>query len=833
KGTDAEGDTVTTYIYVGTTSTPTDEEGNTTAEIFDLGNNIPLSEGVTYYYRLRSWDGYEYSNYTIADEFGLNIVPLITFSPPTYKNNSFINQNYTFINWSITEENLDINILNWNNTNYTMFQDYSNMTDLVDGTYTYYVWVNDTIGNENQTEIRTLTIDTTDSQIGFVVPTEDNDSYINENYTYINVTATDTNNITAFIDWNNSLIGWWRFNNESDFTDYSSYENDGSNSGSTYTESGKFGGAIEFDGSNDYVYSSDILNNYPDDFTVTAWIKINTAPADASKYDVFSRWSGNNPFSGFVVYVGGTSTTCPTKFQIQYYENSASATDDFCSSTTWSIGTWYYLTYVHNSSGWSKFYIGGLLSGEESSTTTWSKLGTFDQPFTIGARDIAGSITSYFNGTIDEVKIWNRALTPAEINASYNAGLYRLEANITDLADGTYTYTAYAQDLAGNVNNTETRTLTIDITDPQIEFVAPTEDNNSYINKNYTYINWSITETNLNTTIMNWNGINWTLINSSVNITGLADGIYTYYIWANDTADNENQSETRTLTIDTFASQFSDHIISPDPPNEDQSVQLNVTITEINKDTIWLQFDNNSGSINYTITTNNGDEFYHTIAIGNYTAHDQINYSWWSNDSAGNLNSSDIQTFTVANQIPTVTAPLLNSTAPKTDETLSCNGGTFSDNDAEDAEQSRQYRWYDTDTEIAGETSSTLDLTNSGLDKSDTIKCSIRVSDGYGNSSWVNSTNTATIVNSVLEILLTFPGDSDYSRQTFNFTYTVIDLDTISDVDYCELWTDVNSTGWTLHNNNTGPQSTNNVTYTVATLPTEQIETIDWYVNCT
>jgi len=70
-------------------------------------------------------------------------------------------------------------------------------------------------------------------------------------------------------------------------------------------------------------------------------------------------------------------------------------------------------------------------------------------------------LATSFNGTIDEVKIWNRALTPEEINASYNTGLYRLETNFTDLEGGTYNYTAYVQDLAGNVNQTETRNVTI------------------------------------------------------------------------------------------------------------------------------------------------------------------------------------------------------------------------------------------------------------------------------------------------------------------------------------------------------------------------------------
>ena len=78
KGTDADGDTVTTYVYVGTTSTPTDNETHTTSETCNLGNTIPLSDGTTYYYRLRSYDGSLWSNYTTADEFRMNSEPMTT-----------------------------------------------------------------------------------------------------------------------------------------------------------------------------------------------------------------------------------------------------------------------------------------------------------------------------------------------------------------------------------------------------------------------------------------------------------------------------------------------------------------------------------------------------------------------------------------------------------------------------------------------------------------------------------------------------------------------------------------------------------------------------------
>jgi len=66
-----------------------------------------------------------------------------------------------------------------------------------------------------------------------------------------------------------------------------------------------------------------------------------------------------------------------------------------------------------------------------------------------------------FNGRMDDIRIFNRALSPDEIKASYDAGSYRLFNNFTNLPAGVYNYMAYGQDLSGNVNQTETRTLTM------------------------------------------------------------------------------------------------------------------------------------------------------------------------------------------------------------------------------------------------------------------------------------------------------------------------------------------------------------------------------------
>jgi len=64
-------------------------------------------------------------------------------------------------------------------------------------------------------------------------PTDSNNSFVNRNWTYINTTITDSSpNSTALIDFNRSLVGWWRFNRESEkndtfVRDWSSYGNNG------------------------------------------------------------------------------------------------------------------------------------------------------------------------------------------------------------------------------------------------------------------------------------------------------------------------------------------------------------------------------------------------------------------------------------------------------------------------------------------------------------------------------------------------------------------------------------------------------------------------------
>ncbi len=138
-----------------------------------------------------------------------------------------------------------------------------------------------------------------------------------------------------------------------------------------------------------------------------------------------------------------------------YVENG----DTFVFSSV-PIGVWTHVLVVMDAGTSYKLYFNGVLE----STDSFIQSGPFFDPdkennFTIGATQ-EGS-THFFNGTIDELRVWNRALSEEEIDASYNAGLNRLYRNFTSLDSGEYEYVAYVQDLAGNLNQTEIRTVDV------------------------------------------------------------------------------------------------------------------------------------------------------------------------------------------------------------------------------------------------------------------------------------------------------------------------------------------------------------------------------------
>ena len=169
------------------------------------------------------------------------------------------------------------------------FNSWSNVTktlnDTVGVNVQWCVEANDTSNNSNTTSCDTpfsLTTTETPLLIDFVDPTPPNNNITYNKFAYVNVSITSANNTSSFIDWNNSLVGYWAMDwyNSTGIYDNSSYNNFGTFSGTAFGTSnittGKYGYGLDFDGAET---STDHLNagnsaslNLSDTGTIEAWI---------------------------------------------------------------------------------------------------------------------------------------------------------------------------------------------------------------------------------------------------------------------------------------------------------------------------------------------------------------------------------------------------------------------------------------------------------------------------------------------------------------------------------------------------------------------------------
>jgi len=173
--------------------------------------------------------------------------------------------------------------------------------------------------------------------------------------------------------------------------------NDGTYNGALYSQTGKINTAIGFDGSDDYIDLPD--KNFYGGFSVSMWVKVDST---ATSQTFISNDINNNAPRGvqMSVLAGGT---------VRIYDGSSvTATTD-----TITAGTYYFLTWTHSGST-AKIYINGVEKASASSSIAADVL----KNLVIGSR---GGTTTFFNGDLDEVGIWNRALTSSEIKQLYNS----------------------------------------------------------------------------------------------------------------------------------------------------------------------------------------------------------------------------------------------------------------------------------------------------------------------------------------------------------------------------------------------------------------------------
>jgi hypothetical protein len=183
--------------------------------------------------------------------------------------------------------------------------------------------------------------------------------------------------------------------------------NGGAVNGATRTVDGRFGSALVFDGVNDSVDLPGLGTFYKTGFTLEAWVRKTSAATEDN--GVVGTWVGPQG-GGPMIWVSSNSIWTGTL---------ATGLANYLTSGQAPVaGQWQHVAFSYNGST-ARFYVNGAevanrpFSGNVGDSNTW-RIGAY-----------SSTAMGFFDGTIDEVRIYNRALTQTEIEGDMSAPVPR------------------------------------------------------------------------------------------------------------------------------------------------------------------------------------------------------------------------------------------------------------------------------------------------------------------------------------------------------------------------------------------------------------------------
>ncbi len=190
--------------------------------------------------------------------------------------------------------------------------------------------------------------------------------------------------------------------------------NNGTNNGATAGVLGKVGNAYGFNGSNNYIslVNANVITNNMLNATVSVWV--NTNSLNTRRYILASGNGFNSYDETLQIFFWDNNT-----LNISFFRNGGVDLGGVSyNSSNMNTGEWYHIVSVLSNNS-IKLYLNGVKVGSTvrlssdpvSSSTNMMAIGRF------------GTYNGYyFDGSLDEVGIWNRALSQEEISRLYNSG---------------------------------------------------------------------------------------------------------------------------------------------------------------------------------------------------------------------------------------------------------------------------------------------------------------------------------------------------------------------------------------------------------------------------
>jgi len=173
--------------------------------------------------------------------------------------------------------------------------------------------------------------------------------------------------------------------------------------------SGYINGSYDFESTeSDYISYSTLLDTVPTDGTLSIWIN---KESNLNYMRLYSKHSGNSPLNLMVLQNFGTTN----ELRLRSYDGGTLV--DLRTGTIISTGTWYLITITWGSNG-MKMYVDDTEVDSDPSTQKLLGDGTL-YDFVLGKYVYNGASDSYYDGDLDELLIYDYALSLVQIKKIY------------------------------------------------------------------------------------------------------------------------------------------------------------------------------------------------------------------------------------------------------------------------------------------------------------------------------------------------------------------------------------------------------------------------------
>ena len=379
----------------------------------------------------------------------------------------------------LNESNLDEIRLNWNGTfenlpcsgtspNYICTITKSGL--IKDSNYTFYVVANNTLGKAKSLNLRTI-FAVEKTELDLMNPSPKNGETVKSNWTLINISLNSSGDLSSYIDLDKTLVGYFNFENDTSTTVYGH---------SSYHKTGTLNnGAII--GKTESIRGKSVYMDSDDDYIRVSNLNVNTSSDAKNTVEFWMYWKG----SSGEMPIGWEGPNYDLYFSSGNFGFNSGAGDIYGISSAGLINSWHHIVAV--------FYNGQINNSNNAIYVDGVKQTLTQRQGTSGSKTISDDLiisgwssSGYkFGGYLDEIKIWNKELSPELINFSYNSQKPNFIYNISNLENkSTHTYKVCSINKYGHENCSSLRTFYVD--------TSPYIPNDLTINKTIKSINTNI-----------------------------------------------------------------------------------------------------------------------------------------------------------------------------------------------------------------------------------------------------------------------------------------------------------------------------------------------------